>query len=117
MSRENYLAFKPLLPEVIGGTVQMLPKISPIRRIVPEAALRVRAVQAKDLAGGSLALEPGYIPRIHHLKFDHLVLAGESNPHSDCGRHCAGRTASSLEFSTLCEGTREVAGQRVIAGG
>ncbi len=75
VSRENYLVFQPLLPEVIGGTVQMLHTISPIRRIVPEAALHVRAVQEIDLAGGSISLEPGYIPRMHHLQFDHLVVA------------------------------------------
>jgi NADH dehydrogenase len=75
VSRENYLVFQPLLPEVIAGTVQMLHTISPIRRIVPGAALHVRAVQAIDLAGGTLTLEPGYIPRNETLRFDHLVVA------------------------------------------
>ncbi len=75
ISRENYLVFQPLLPEVIAGTVQMLHTISPIRRIVPEAALHVRAVQEINLAVGTLTLEPGYIPRTHELKFDHLVVA------------------------------------------
>jgi NADH dehydrogenase len=75
VSRENYLVFQPLLPEVIAGTVQMLHTISPIRRIVPGAALHVRAVQAIDLAGGTLTLEPGYIPRNEYLRFDHLVVA------------------------------------------
>jgi NADH:ubiquinone reductase (H+-translocating) len=75
VSRENYLVFQPLLPEVIAGTVQMLHTISPIRRIVPDAALHVRAVQEIDLAAGTLTLEPGYIPRRHQLKFDHLVVA------------------------------------------
>lgn len=75
VSRENYLVFQPLLPEVIAGAVQMLHTISPIRRIVPGAALHVRAVQAINLAAGTLTLEPGYIPRTHTLKFDHLVVA------------------------------------------
>ena len=75
VSRENYLVFQPLLPEVIAGTVQMLHTISPIRRIVPHAALHVRAVQEIDLTAGTLTLEPGYIPRTHELKFDHLVVA------------------------------------------
>ncbi|MCG8450139.1 MAG: FAD-dependent oxidoreductase, partial [Pirellulales bacterium] len=75
VSRENYLVFQPLLPEVIAGGVQMLHTISPLRRIVPDAAIHVRAVQQIDLAGGTLTLEPGFIPRFHHLKFDHLVVA------------------------------------------
>ncbi len=75
VSRENYLVFQPLLPEVIGGTVQMLHTISPIRRMVPEAALHVRVVQHIDLDAGTVSLEPGYIPRVHYLKFDHLVVA------------------------------------------
>jgi NADH dehydrogenase len=75
VSRENYLVFQPLLPEVIAGTVQMLHTISPIRRIVPGAALHVRAVQAIDLAAGTLTLEPGYIQRHETLRFDHLVVA------------------------------------------
>jgi NADH dehydrogenase len=75
VSRENYLVFQPLLPEVIAGAVQMLHTISPIRRIVPDAALHVRAVQEIDLAAGTLTLEPGYIPRTPKLYFDHLVVA------------------------------------------
>jgi NADH dehydrogenase len=75
VSRENYLVFQPLLPEVIAGGVQMLHTISPIRRIVPDVALHVRAVQEIDLSGGTLTLEPGFIPRYHELGFDHLVVA------------------------------------------
>lgn len=75
ISRENYLVFQPLLPEVVAGAVQMLHTISPIRRIVPDAALHVRAVQEIDLAAGTLTLEPGYIPRTDKLQFDHLVVA------------------------------------------
>lgn len=75
VSRENYLVFQPLLPEVIAGGVQMLHTISPIRRIVPGAALHVRAVQEVDLERGTLTLEPGFIPRTHTLQFDHLVVA------------------------------------------
>jgi NADH:ubiquinone reductase (H+-translocating) len=75
VSRENYLVFQPLLPEVIAGAVQMLHTISPIRRIVPDAALHVRSVQAINLEAGILTLEPGYIPRSHTLRFDQLVVA------------------------------------------
>lgn len=75
VSRENYLVFQPLLPEVIAGAVQMLHTISPIRRIVPEAALHVRSVQSIDLKAQTITLEPGYVPRTHTLAFDHLVVA------------------------------------------
>ncbi len=35
VSRENYLTFQPLLPEVVAGGINTLHAISPIRRIVP----------------------------------------------------------------------------------
>ena len=35
VSKENYLVFQPLLPEVISGSIGILDTISPIRRLCP----------------------------------------------------------------------------------
>ncbi len=75
VSRENYLVFQPLLPEIIAGGLDTLQTISPIRRIAPNAVLHVRAVEKIDLANQVIQLEPGYMRRHLDLSFDHLVLA------------------------------------------
>lgn len=75
VSAENYLVFQPMLPEVISGTLETLHVISPIRRIVPNAALYVRAVEEVDLAQQRIRLAPGYSLRHLDLQYDHLVFA------------------------------------------
>ena len=75
VSRENYLTFQPLLPEVVAGGVDMLHAISPIRRIVPGVELYVRGVEEIDLARRVVRLEPGNLRRCVELEYDHLVLA------------------------------------------
>ena len=75
VSPENYLVFQPMLPEVISGTLETLHVISPIRRIVPQANLYVRAVEAIDLEQRCVRLAPGQSLRQLEIHFDHLVLA------------------------------------------
>lgn len=75
VNSENYLVFQPLLPEIIAGGVETLHTISPIRRVAPDAALHVRAVEEIDLEKQIVRLEPGYSRRNLDLHYDHLVLA------------------------------------------
>jgi NADH:quinone reductase (non-electrogenic) len=75
VSSENYLVFQPMLPEVISGTLETLHVISPIRRIVPNADLYVRAVEEVDLEQRRIRLAPGYSLRHLDLRYDHLVFA------------------------------------------
>src|SRR4051794_26367794 len=75
VSVENYLVFQPMLPEVISGTLETLHVISPIRRIVPQATLYVRAVEEVDLSQQRIRLAPGYSLRHLDLHYDHLVFA------------------------------------------
>ncbi len=75
VSRENYLTFQPLLPEVVAGGVDTLHAISPIRRIVPGVDLYVRGVEEIDLERQVVRLEPGNLRRCVELQYDHLVLA------------------------------------------
>ncbi len=75
VSRENYLTFQPLLPEVVAGGVDTLHAISPIRRIARGVAVYVRDVDGIDLERRVVRLEPGNLRRPGELAYDHLVLA------------------------------------------
>jgi NADH dehydrogenase len=75
VSKENYLTFQPLLPEVVAGGINTLNAISPIRRIVRGVTLYVRGVEEIDLQRQIVQLEPGNLRRRDAVEFDHLVLA------------------------------------------
>src|SRR5882762_6568041 len=48
VSRENYIVFQPLLPEVISGSVELNHVIAPIRRMAPRANLYTRDIESID---------------------------------------------------------------------
>jgi NADH dehydrogenase len=75
VSKENYVVFQPLLPEVISGSVDMLHVISPIRRLAKGARIVTREVEAIDLERRVVRLAPGHRPVPLELEYDHLVLA------------------------------------------
>src|SRR5277367_3750263 len=49
VARENYLTFQPMLPEIIGGHIDLLHAISPIRRLVRHTQVYTREIEAIDL--------------------------------------------------------------------
>jgi NADH dehydrogenase len=75
VSRENYIVFQPMLPEVISGSIGMLDVITPIRRLCPNTNLYTRAIESIDLKHRSVQSTAGFGSRQHHLHFDHLVVA------------------------------------------
>jgi NADH dehydrogenase len=75
VSRENYLVFQPMLPEVISGSIGVLDTITPIRRLCPNTNLYTRTVESIDLEHRSVQSTAGFGSRQHHLHFDHLVVA------------------------------------------
>jgi NADH dehydrogenase len=75
VARENYLVFQPMLPEIIGGHIETLHTISPIRRLAPHAHLFTREVEVIDLAARAVTLAPGFRPRTEVLQYDHLIIA------------------------------------------
>ncbi len=75
VSKENYVVFQPLLPEVISGSVDMLHVISPIRRFAKRTRLVTREVEAIDLDRKVVRLAPGHRPCALELPYDHLVVA------------------------------------------
>ena len=74
VARENYLVFQPMLPEIIGGHIDLLHTISPIRRLAPHARLYTREIEAIDLENKTVRLAPGHRPKPTVLHFDHLVI-------------------------------------------
>ncbi|HXA13665.1 MAG TPA: FAD-dependent oxidoreductase, partial [Opitutaceae bacterium] len=75
VSRDNYIVFQPLLPEVISGSVELTHVISPIRRLARTARLYTREVEAIDVANRSVRLSPGASQAPSIITYDHLVIA------------------------------------------
>jgi len=75
VSRENYMVFQPMLPEVISGSIGLVDTIAPIRRLCPRTNLYTRAVEGIDLARRRITAAAGFGSRQCALAFDHLVIA------------------------------------------
>jgi len=75
VSRENYIVFQPLLPEVVSGSVELNHVIAPIRRTAPKAHLFTRDVEAIDPVRRVVTLSPGFRPATTSIQYDHLVIA------------------------------------------
>src|SRR5271155_5070804 len=75
VSRDNYIVFQPLLPEVVSGSVELNHVIIPIRRLARTARLYSREVEAIDIATRTVKLSPGAKPPPSMVTYDHLVIA------------------------------------------
>jgi len=75
VSRENYLVFQPMLPEVISGSIGLTDVVSPIRRLVKRTELHMREVEGIDIEKQLVVANPGFRPQPHLIPYDHLVLA------------------------------------------
>src|SRR4029453_12782800 len=98
VSRENYMVFQPMLPEVISGSIGILDIITPIRRLCPSTNLYTRTIECIDLQHRSVSSTAGFGSRQHHLHYDHLVLA-LGNVTSVSGQ--AGLAEYALPFKSL----------------
>lgn len=75
VSRDNYIVFQPLLPEVISGSAALNHVISPIRRLAKTARLYSREVESIDLSNRMVRLSPGAKPAPLTIAYDYLVIA------------------------------------------
>jgi len=55
VSRDNYLTFQRMLPEVVSGSIGILDTITPIRRLCPRTNLYTRAIEGST---SSVATSP-----------------------------------------------------------
>src|SRR2546429_4820739 len=75
ISRDNYIVFQPMLPEVISGSIGILDTITPIRRLCPSTNLYTRTVDKIDLDRKRVSAAAGFGSRQCTLEYDHLVIA------------------------------------------
>jgi NADH dehydrogenase len=75
VSKENYLTFQPMLPEVISGSIGLVDTITPIRRLCPTTHLYTRTVERIDLERRRVVATAGFGSRQLELEYDHLVVA------------------------------------------
>ena len=52
VSRDNYIVFQPMLPEVISGSIGIVDTITPIRRLCPRTNVYTRMIESIDLEAG-----------------------------------------------------------------
>jgi NADH dehydrogenase len=75
ISRENYIVFQPMLPEVISGSIGLVDTITPIRRLCPRTNLYTRTVETIDLERREVTASAGFGSGTCSLAYDHLVIA------------------------------------------
>src|SRR3989441_269327 len=75
VSRDNYIVFQPMLPEVISGSIGILDTITPIRRLCPSTNLYTRGVEKIDLERKRVSAAAGFGSHQCALEYDHLVIA------------------------------------------
>src|SRR2546429_9904670 len=75
ISRDNYIVFQPMLPEVISGSIGILDTITPIRRLCPSTNLYTRTVDKIDLDRKRVSAAAGFGSRQGALEYDHLLIA------------------------------------------
>lgn len=73
-SRENHFVFTPLLPEVVGASINPLHVVWPIREMAPGTTCRTAEVQKLDLKNQKIEYQ-GPSGDILEDSYDHLVLA------------------------------------------
>ena len=75
INRENYFVFQPMLAEVVGGSLDLLDTINPLRKLLPKTRLYVREIEAIDIDNKKIILAPKFTHKSVEIPFNHLVLA------------------------------------------
>lgn len=75
VNRENYFVFQPMLAEVVGGSLDLLDTINPLRKLLPKTTLYIREIDSIDLEAKKVMLAPKFSHKTLEISFDHLVLA------------------------------------------
>ena len=75
VSRDNYLLFVPMLPEVASGSIELTHILSPLRRLCPRTSIRTEVIQAIDLANRQVTTVHTSTRHESMLEYDQLVIA------------------------------------------
>lgn len=75
INRENYFVFQPMLAEVVGGSLDLLDTINPLRKLLPKTKLYVREIESIDIDNKKVILSPKFSHKPVEVIYDHLVIA------------------------------------------
>jgi NADH dehydrogenase len=75
INKENYFVFQPMLAEVVGGSLDLLDTINPLRKLLKKTKLYIREIENIDLEGKKVILAPKFDHKSLEVPFDHLVIA------------------------------------------
>ena len=75
VNRENYFVFQPMLAEVVGGTLDLLDTINPLRTLLPKTRLYIREIDSIDIEKKEVILSPKFSHTPTNVPYDHLVFA------------------------------------------
>ena len=74
ISKENYIVFQPMLPEVLSGSIGLVDTLTPIRRLCPRTNLYTRPIEGIDLKRQRITAAQGFGSHPCELEYDHLVI-------------------------------------------
>jgi NADH:quinone reductase (non-electrogenic) len=75
VSRDNYLLFVPMLPEVASGSIEVTHILSPLRRLCPRTTIRTDVIQSIDFEQRSVTTVHPSTRESSTLEYDRLVIA------------------------------------------
>jgi NADH:ubiquinone reductase (H+-translocating) len=75
VSRDNYVLFTPMLPEISGGDLEARHIVSPLRGLLHKTQLVLGEISAIDFSGRTVEVRLVLTNETERLEFDHLVIA------------------------------------------
>jgi NADH dehydrogenase len=75
VSRDNFLLFTPMLPEVAAGDLDLTDIVSPLRQMLKHVRVLVADVESIDQGEQQVRLTYGLNRTEKHLPYDHLLIA------------------------------------------
>ncbi|MFN2528008.1 MAG: NAD(P)/FAD-dependent oxidoreductase [Candidatus Baltobacteraceae bacterium] len=75
VSRENYLLFTPMLPEVASGSIEARHIVQPLRAGLRRTRFVLGEAQGIDVHGRTVTLQHPVLKTRSQLRFDHLIIA------------------------------------------
>lgn len=73
-NRENHMVFHPLLPEVVGASINPMDVAVSLRQMLPSVRCRTEEVEKIDLGNSHVEYESEN-GELHRISYDHLVIA------------------------------------------
>src|SRR5271170_6191221 len=78
VNRDNFFLFTPMLHEVAASDLEITNIVNPLRKLLRRVTVFVGEVERIDLPNKQVVVSHGHTAfdnHLHHLEYDHLVLA------------------------------------------